>query len=150
MADMLNRWSAMCILLMISTACSGDAELRPFASDGCSLFPDSSLLSESDWCSCCFEHDLQYWRGGTREEREASDRQLERCVLEKTGNNILAGLMYQGVRAGGSPYFYSWYRWGYGWSFERKYQSLTPQEHDIADDFVKKYFAENGESACPI
>ena len=137
-------------LILLATACSTESELKAFESDGCSLFPDSSLISESDWCSCCFEHDLQYWRGGTREEREASDRELQRCVLEKTGNAALSRLMYQGVQAGGSPYFYSWYRWGYGWNFERKYQSLTPDEHDVADDLLKQYYAENGESVCPI
>jgi hypothetical protein len=36
------------------------------------------------------------------------------------------------VRFGGSPYFYNWYRWGYGWSYLRndrgKYQALTEDE----------------------
>jgi len=146
----IKRPLYVCVLLLLSTACSTESELKPFSSDGCSLFPDSSLMSESDWCSCCFEHDLQYWRGGTQEEREASDRQLQRCVLEKTGNSTLSRLMYEGVRAGGSPYFYSWYRWGYGWNFERKYQSLTPKEHDVADELIRLYYAENGETACPI
>ena len=94
------------ILLAISvTACSEPSSLSPFTSDGCSLFPDRSLISETDWCSCCFEHDVAYWRGGTEEQREVADRELKRCVEAKTGDPALATLMYQGVRAGGSPYF---------------------------------------------
>ncbi len=138
------------ILLALAAACSTDSSLQPFTSDGCSLFPDASLISENDWCSCCFEHDLQYWRGGTREERELADKTLRDCVLGKTGNQVLATTMYHGVRAGGSPYFFSWYRWGYGWNFERKYQALTPDESKTAVDLLDKYFAENESAACPI
>ena len=127
-------------LTAIAIACSSDSQLRPFTSDGCSLFPDSSPISAHDWCSCCFEHDLAYWRGGTSEERATADLLLEDCVLQKTGDESFAKLMYAGVRAGGSPYFYNRYRWGYGWRFDRKYQSLTPKESEIADGLVEEYF----------
>lgn len=137
-------------LSAIAVACSSDSDLRPFSSDGCSLFPDSSLVSKDDWCSCCFEHDLVYWRGGTSEEREVADSRLKDCVLGKTGNEMLATLMYEGVRLGGSPYFYTWYRWGYGWDYDRKYQALTPGERKLADKLVEEYFASVGESVCPI
>ncbi len=139
-----------CAVLAFAAACSTESDLQPFSSDGCSLFPDASIISENDWCSCCFEHDLQYWRGGTREERETADRILRGCVLGKTGNQVLATTMYHGVRAGGSPYFFSWYRWGYGWNFERKYQALTPDESKTAAGLLEKYFAENESAACPI
>ena len=98
-------------------SCSTDATLKPFTSDGCSLFPDSSLISENDWCSCCFEHDIAYWKGGTDEERKIADEILRDCVAGKTGNATLANAMHDGVRLGGSPYFYNWYRWGYGWDY---------------------------------
>lgn len=121
-------------------ACSSDSGLKPFSSDGCSLFPDSSLITQRDWCACCFEHDLVYWRGGTYDERAAADARLKSCVLEKTGNAALASLMYEGVRIGGSPYFYNWYRWGYGWGYDRKYQALTPEEQELADKLVQEFF----------
>ena len=129
-------------------ACSSGGELRPFTSDGCSLFPDASLISSDDWCSCCFQHDLAYWRGGTAEERQAADQQLQNCVQEKTGNHALATMMYEGVRFGGSPYFYNWYRWGYGWSYDRKYQTLTAEEKEQADRLQAEYFAGNPEPVC--
>lgn len=136
------------VLFIMLSSCTSDSSLQPFTSDGCSLFPDSSLISENDWCSCCFEHDKQYWRGGTREEREGADAALRDCVLEKTNSVALSGAMYRGVRAGGSPHFYTWYRWGYGWSFERKYQPLTAEESRFADKLLAEYMAKAGTSAC--
>lgn len=122
--------------------------LADFSSDGCSLFPDRSLINADDWCDCCFEHDIAYWKGGTEEERLAADIALRECILEKTGNAELAELMYEGVRFGGSPYFYNWYRWGYGWSYERKYQALTPEEEAMAEEKLKQYFAGNPQHPC--
>lgn len=139
----------MIALSAIAVACSSDSDLQPFSSDGCSLFPDSSLIAKVDWCSCCFEHDLVYWRGGTSEEREVADAQLKECVLGKTGDETLATLMYEGVKLGGSPYFYNWYRWGYGWDYDRKYQALTPAEQNLADKLMVEYFASEAETVCP-
>ena len=127
-------------LSAIAMACSSDSGLSLFRSDGCSLFPDSSIINKADWCSCCFDHDLVYWRGGTRKDREAADSRLKDCVLGKTGNATLATLMYEGVRIGGSPYFYNWYRWGYGWNYDRKYQALTQGEQELAGKLIEEYF----------
>jgi hypothetical protein len=123
-------------------------ELKPFTSDGCTLFPDGSLLEPQQWCDCCFEHDLAYWRGGSMQEREAADQRLRDCVQEKTGDAVLARSMYEGVRFGGSPYFYNWYRWGYGWSYERKYQALTAKEARLANRLEKQYFASPDAKTC--
>jgi hypothetical protein len=131
-------------------ACSPESELRPFTSDGCTLFPDKSLINSDDWCSCCLQHDLAYWRGGTAEERKLADQELRDCVLERPGNQALATMMYDGVRLGGSPYFYNWYRWGYGWSYERKYQALTPQEKQQADRLQAQYLTANPQPVCNI
>ena len=135
-------------LLMIM-ACSPDEGLKPFTSDGCSLFPDASLINADDWCLCCFEHDVAYWRGGTRAERGAADLALRTCVLDKTNNEALATLMYDGVRFGGSPYFYNWYRWGYGWPYDRKYQALSSQEREMANAIEREFRDVAGAKACP-
>ena len=119
---------------------SVDPELRPFSSDGCSLFPDKALIIKEDWCECCFEHDLKYWRGGTEEERSLADLELKQCILEKTGDENLAKLMYQGVRFGGSPYFYNWYRWGYGWGYDRKYKALNEAELEMVSRRLNEYY----------
>lgn len=151
MPDCLSRSvAAVLVLVVITVACSSDSELGPFTSDGCSLFPDSSVITKDDWCSCCFVHDIAYWQGGTYDEREAADASLRKCVLDKTGNGTLAKLMYEGVRLGGSPYFYNWYRWGYGWDYDRKYQALTNDERKLAGKLVEEYFDTVEKPACPI
>ena len=136
-------------LLLLITSCSSEPKLKPFTSDGCSLFPARSIISEADWCSCCFEHDIAYWRGGTKAEREAADAALRDCVAKKTGDPAFGRLMYDGVRMGGSPYFLTWYRWGYGWPFERKYQALTAAETAQSERLLASYRAENPEPVCP-
>ena len=126
------------------------APLSDFTSDGCSLFPDRSLINNDDWCECCMEHDIAYWQGGTKAQRLAADKKLRDCVLERTGSEALAETMYQGVRFGGSPYFYNWYRWGYGWNYERKYQTLTQEEQRMVSDKLVQYFEQvrNGGTSC--
>lgn len=150
MRDVLARTGRLVAVSAVMVACSSDSGLNPFSSDGCSLFPDSSLITKQDWCSCCFEHDLVYWRGGTDDEREAADLRLKRCISEKTGNEALASLMYQGVRLGGSPYFYNWYRWGYGWGYDRKYQPLSSEEKKLADELVENFFKSAEKPVCAI
>ena len=81
--------------------------LKPFKTDGCSMFPDGM------WRECCVEHDKAYWRGGTKEQRKEVDKKLYQCVKAK-GYPIIAKLMYYGVRIGGAPYFPTPWRWGFG------------------------------------
>lgn len=141
---------ALICLALILSGCRSDAGLKPFTSDGCSLFPDRSPISGSDWCECCFVHDIAYWKGGTKAERETADAALRDCVIEKTGNEELAWSMYEGVRMGGSPYFYNWYRWGYGWPYQRKYQALTDTEQKRADDLLAAYFESDRPQVCAV
>jgi hypothetical protein len=122
--------------------------MQPFSTDGCSHFPDRSLISKSDWCNCCIAHDLAYWRGGTSEARLKADQALKACV-QHAANSALAELMFAGVRAGGGPYFYTSYRWGYGWPFGRPYGSLTPEEEALASSLERAYFVKNPPPLCP-
>jgi hypothetical protein len=103
------------------------AELKPFTTDGCSAFPDGTLDQKSLWIECCIRHDLAYWKGGTYDERLAADKSLETCV-SKVGEPEIAQLMLAGVRVGGSPYFPTTYRWGYGWPYPRGYKALSRDE----------------------
>ena len=139
-------FSYFCLLL--ATACSTEEGISPFSSDGCSLFPNSSLISEDDWCECCFQHDLSYWRGGSEQERLVADQRLKQCVFEATHDHVLADIMFQGVRFGGSPYFYNWYRWGYGWRYERKYSPLSQEENKQADLQLAKYYSSVLDPTC--
>jgi hypothetical protein len=114
------------LTLLVSTSISADT-LKPFVSDGCSAFPDGTFEQNELWLSCCHEHDYAYWKGGTYEERFESDKALESCV-SKVGEPEIALLMLAGVRVGGSPYFPTRFRWGYGWAYPKFYGELIESE----------------------
>lgn len=137
------------LLILIPVCCFGsEKKISDFISDGCTLFPDSSQILETDWCECCFEHDIAYWQGGTEEERLKADKALLDCVLKKTGSEKIAKVIYSGVRFGGSPYFYNWYRWGYGWGYHRKYKKISKDEKKQVEMKLKEYFSSNREYPC--
>jgi hypothetical protein len=101
--------------------------LKPFTSDGCSAFPDGTLEQKTLWLACCKNHDVDYWQGGTYQQRLASDKTLKQCV-EEVGEPEIAALMLAGVRVGGTPYLPTTFRWGYGWSYPRLYGPLSAEE----------------------
>ena len=78
-----------------------------FTTDGCSRWLDKS------WVSCCVAHDIAYWCGGSYEDREEADQLFKQCVNQKA--EMMGGLMHLGVRIGGSPWWPTPWRWGYGW-----------------------------------
>ena len=137
--------------LVLSPAGPGDAfaaDLRPFTSDGCSLFPDGTLKDRTEWCDCCLSHDLAYWQGGTAAERKSADETLRECVLERTRDKALAETMYLGVRAGGHPAFPAWYRWGYGWPYGRGYTPLSDAEKQRAGEQLDEYAQKHPAGYC--
>lgn len=127
---------------------SAPARLAPFASDGCSLFPDRAPGAGADWCDCCLKHDLAYWRGGTAPERLDADRALRACVRDASGSPLLAALMLAGVRAGGLPYLPTPFRWGFGWPYGRGYQPVDADEQAQAARLRMAYLARNPALSC--
>jgi hypothetical protein len=116
------------VFIFIFVSVTVNAErIKPFISDGCSVFPDGTFEQKELWLSCCTLHDYAYWQGGTYEERLVADKQLSQCVYN-VGEPQIAKLMLAGVRVGGSPYFPTSYRWGYGWPYPRWYKTLTEAE----------------------
>lgn len=101
--------------------------LKPFTSDGCSVFPDGTPKQQDLWLNCCIRHDLAYWKGGTFEQRQQADNQLKVCVND-LGMPEIARLMHTGVRIGGTPWLPTGYRWGYGWPYLRGYKPLDKKE----------------------
>ena len=137
-----------CLLMLLFFApfgCRETGELEPkleladFRSDGCSLFIDGTFENPELWKECCLLHDMAYWRGGTKEERKQADLAFKACVEKKTGDPVLAKLMYEAVRAGGAPHFPTWYRWGYGWPVGRGYKALSGEEGKLADQKLEAY-----------
>jgi len=106
--------------------------LAPFTTDGCSMWIDGTPNQPWLWRHCCVAHDRDYWIGGTAMERRASDQRLHKCVMDIAGK-FMGGYMYTFVIPGGSPYWLTPYRWGYGWSYLeegkwRGYKSLSDDE----------------------
>ena len=129
-----------CLLFAPGCRTEGDdLQLADFRSDGCSLFIDGTFANPELWKECCLLHDMAYWRGGTEEERKQADLAFKACVEKKTGDPVLASLMYEAVRVGGAPHFPTWYRWGYGWPVGRGYKALTAEEEKLADQKLEAY-----------
>ncbi len=109
-------------------------KLQPFTSDGCSAFPDGTLFQQTLWQQCCTNHDMAYWQGGTYQLRLNADLELKSCVTS-IGEPEIAELMLAGVRVGGSPYWPTSFRWGYGWKYPKGYASLSEEElHQITKE----------------
>lgn len=129
---------ALC-LSSCATFKPGISEISPFRSDGCSLFPEGTLIDKGLWEECCIEHDIAYWQGGTAAERREADERLRDCIEAKTSDAILAKVMYDAVRAGGSPMFPTWYRWAYGWPMGRQYRPLSEEERRQVTRQLEQY-----------
>ena len=123
-------------------------QIKPFTTDGCSVFPDGDMNNNSKWMACCIKHDFAYWKGGTEKEREEADFQLKECV-KSLGESDIASVMHFGVRVGGEPFFPTSYRWGYGWPYARGYKAISRQEskqinarmlelRNLIDSFIKE------------
>ncbi|MBB2487794.1 hypothetical protein H5407_21365 [Mitsuaria sp. WAJ17] len=129
--------------------CASPNTLRPFSTDGCSLYPDRAASIGQDWCGCCVAHDRAYWRGGSEADRLRADEALRACVLERTDDPARAATMFRGVRIGGSAWWPTPFRWGYGWGYGRYYRSLDLAESAEADRLEALYEAEVGFDQCP-
>ncbi len=128
--------TALVCAIGASPAHAGDT-LRPFTTDGCSDFPDGTRDHKDLWLKCCIAHDQKYWMGGTYEERLKADLDLRTCV-QSVGEPAIANVMLAGVRAGGSPYWPTRFRWGYGWPYTRGYHALTADEREQARKMLEQ------------
>lgn len=129
---------AVCLISICISCYAEPKSLRPFVSDGCSAFPDGTIDQQQLWLSCCVAHDFDYWRGGTYEERKQSDLRLKQCVAN-VGEQTVAELMLAGVRVGGSPYWPTKFRWGYGWPYFKGYGKLSESEAELVKEMSKNY-----------
>ncbi len=91
-----------------------DPPLRPFESDGCSMW--ANRWNGIDIYPACFFHDLRYWAGhdGEALERLKADCALMLEVAELTGDLRLAETMFFGVRLGGHESLKQSFSWGFG------------------------------------
>lgn len=139
----LKRWTNRFALLFIFASQYAHSDesaevisftLSAFATDGCSDFPDGTLGQKTLWLNCCVEHDVAYWLGGSYQQRVEADDALESCVAA-IGEPEIAAIMLAGVRVGGSPYWPTRYRWGYGWPY---WQGMMPRGYKVLTETEKQ------------
>lgn len=136
----LGRISALaftlgCLLAGLPAVAS---DLKPFSTDGCSLWIDGTPERPHLWRHCCVAHDFAYWKGGSRAERKQADEAILACVKQAQGP-AMATHMYTNVRWGGSPYWPSHYRWGYGWSY---WEGFRPRGYKLPSAEEQKRIAQ--------
>ncbi|MFL6468165.1 MAG: hypothetical protein ACJ72Z_09445 [Pyrinomonadaceae bacterium] len=109
------QFAAIAIILLIGCSnaraqmSSDDVLPSGQKSDGCTLIADGDIRD------CCIAHDKEYFQGGTRLERRASDKRLYECVCKKGGwDKFFAPFIWLGVRIGGLPFLPTKFRWGFG------------------------------------
>lgn len=90
------------------TKIENDPPLKPFKSDGCTMWFDS--WQGKDLTPACWMHDLKYWAGysGESVERLIADAELMVDVAVILDHTYFAELMFHGVRCGGGSF------WGFG------------------------------------
>jgi hypothetical protein len=75
------------------------------------IFQTRSFSQDTLRLDCRTVHDLAYRRGGTAQQRLLADQELRVCVSD-LGRPLIAGIMFAGVRLGGSPHIPTSFRWG--------------------------------------
>ena len=130
----LKTWiiASVTLLLWQPAMAAEESTLQPFATDGCSLWIDGTLAQPNLWRHCCVAHDKAYWIGGTEQQRKDADSALMSCVAGVAGQGM-GSYMHFFVAMGGSPYWVTPYRWGYGWYYleggrPRGYREPNEQE----------------------
>ena len=136
----MRGWTFLLPFLLVSAfAFSANAQsssqntLNDFTSDGCSMSPDGVIIGQTQFVHCCVEHDIAYWRGGSRQEKFEADQKLKQCIKEES-NTFVAEIYYRGVRMGGLESLPTAFHWGYGWTKRRNYRPLSEQEEQMVQD----------------
>ncbi len=128
-------FTLLAILLIGSDAKS--AELKPFETDYCTLFPEGPPSKPGAWKDCCLKHDLVYWAGGIKSQQKLADIELRKCVEQKS-SKFYGSMMYHGVRFGHYSPIKAKTRWGHGWSDKRKFKALSSKEKLIVRDLLNQ------------
>lgn len=127
--------------------------LKPFFTDGCTLFLDGTPQHPGLWVHCCEEHDMRYWFGGNQEDMDKTDLRLKTCVTDVAGDSW-AKIIYSGVRAGHLSPIKNETHWSWGWEQERPNAQLNsseisyvleelrrlPYDHEIIEKFIERNF----------
>ncbi len=119
----------MTLIIFTSSTLASSNTLRPFVTDGCTLFAEGTKEHPELWRHCCVEHDMRYWFGGDAADLDKTDLRLKACVQDVAGLTW-AEIIYRGVRIGHSSPIKNKTHWSWGWIFERANIPLSKPEND--------------------
>ena len=124
---------------MLSAFAKNERSLKPFLTDYCTAYFEGTRERPGVWKHCCLEHDLYFWAGGSRSDRQETDLRLGKCV-EATGEVEQGRLMYAAVALGGiSPIKFRAKFFGNGWKQNRpRYTKLSSDETQIIIQEVER------------
>ena len=77
----MRAFGLIIFVLLANTSVAN--ELKPFTTDGCSLWMDGTLEQPNLWRHCCVAHDLDYWQGGSEAQRKQSDENIQACIKQR-------------------------------------------------------------------
>lgn len=104
--------------------------LVPFKTDYCTGIPEGVPQNPTAWKNCCLMHDMYFWAGGDKRDRDASDLSLRSCVEDK-GYPKIAFVIYHAVRLGSySPIKFEDKKWNFGWPERPEHQKLSSEDID--------------------
>ncbi|MDA8792084.1 hypothetical protein N9N67_02490 [Bacteriovoracaceae bacterium] len=114
------------LLTSIFNGLAARSKIRAFETDLCTGYKNKN--KKYNWSSCCVEHDLYYWAGGSRVHRRIVDKQFKKCIrLHSTKAN--ATIMYMGVKLGSlSPIKIKGKQWGNAWGNKVRKNKLSKTE----------------------
>ena len=142
------------LLFVLSVSASEQKNtLKPFFTDGCTLFVDGPPGQPELWRHCCVAHDLRYWFGGSNHDLDKTDLKLKACV-ENVAGPVWAEVIYQGVRLGHKSPIKNKTHWSWGWMIERENKGLNlieslyvieelkllPMDREFIDSFILRNF----------
>jgi hypothetical protein len=117
-------------LLTSTTTIAASNRLASFQTDFCTGVPEGTPQNPTAWKNCCLKHDMFFWAGGDKSDRDQSDLDLKKCVEDK-GYPKIAWVIYQGVRLGSySPIKFENKKWNFGWPERPEHQKLTSADID--------------------
>lgn len=124
------RGLLLIFIFIISGNTFANDTLLEFETDYCTNYPEGTKERPDLWKHCCLMHDMFFWAGGNKNNRDEADRELRSCI-ELTGAKKIARVMYAAVRLGSySPIKYSNKKWNFGWPNRPTHQSLTSLDID--------------------
>jgi len=122
------RVPGLILLCLLSVGCARQAEIRDFGRATDAVCSRTERRGSDEVVRLLLCPRLAYC-GAAAGRAKAADRKLRECVLERYRETKYCRLDVPWSPAfGGDPAFPTWYRWGYGWSYDGRHRPLSEEE----------------------